>query len=57
MKGYKGYKFTKLKEQKMPKQTSPRFGESRIPVSSLHKKNELLRQLYFGTEGIDYFYF
>ena len=53
----KGYKVTKLKEQKLPKQTSPRFGESRIPYSRLHKNNQDLHSLYFGIAGIDYFYF
>tara|TARA_R100001129_G_scaffold63596_2_gene43486 strand:+ start:53 stop:208 length:156 start_codon:yes stop_codon:yes gene_type:complete len=48
-------KVTKLKEQATPKQTSPKFGSYRIPTSTKHRENELLRSLYFGVEGIDYY--
>ena len=43
------------KEQATPKQTSPKFGSYRIPTSTKHRENELLRSLYFGVEGIDYY--
>ncbi len=48
-------KVTKLKEQATPKQSNPKFGFYRIPSSTKHRKNEDLRSLYYGVEGIDYF--